>query len=174
MGNTVKRILDKDTAFKTLEIINSWIIATDNKSSILLAFIGLVVGLSTKTYESIFNLLFDGTKIQFTLILVFFLIYVILLGLTVFHLANVFKARIKNQDIFPENLFSFIYISEIECKEYINKVRDVDEEGIIEMILSQISINSKITKIKMRHFNKALKLGLLLIPLTIILMFIVS
>lgn len=56
MGDKIGKAFDKDTSFRTLELVNSWIIAADNKSSILLAFIGLIVGLSANTYGKIAGL----------------------------------------------------------------------------------------------------------------------
>jgi hypothetical protein len=170
MGDSVKKVFDKDTSFKTLEIVNSWITAADNKSSILLAFFGLIIGLSASTYGKLSNLLVDGSILQITLVIIFGVVYVIIIGLTIFHLISVLIARTKNADIISDNLFSFVSIAEMDDETYINKSKLVDEKTVCEMILSQVSINSKIAKSKMIHFNNALKFGLALIPLSMVLM----
>ena len=172
MGDSVKKEFDKDTSFRTLEIVNSWITAADNKSSILLAFLGLIIGFSASTYGKLAGLIVNGSNIQITLIIVFGIIYVIALGFTIFHLISVFIARTKKADSFSDNLVSFVSIAEMKDKDYIDSAKKVAEDVLSEMILSQININSKIAKSKMLHFNNALKFGLLLIPLTIILMIV--
>lgn len=174
MGDSVKNVFDKDTSFRTLEIINSWITAADNKSSILLAFLGLIIGFSASTYVKLANLIINGSTLQIILIIVFGGVYVINLGLTIFHLIFIFIVRTKKVDNFSENLVSFVSIAEMETKYYIDSAKKANEDILSEMILSQININSKIAKAKMTHFNNALKFGLALIPLTIILMIVAS
>ena len=172
MGDSVKKVFDKDTSFRTLEIVNSWITAADNKSSILLALLGLIIGFSASTYGKLADLIVHGSTLQITLIIVLGIIYVIALGFTIFHLISVFKARTNKVDYFSENLVSFVSIAEMETKDYINFAKKANEDTLSEMIRSQININSKIAKGKMTHFNNALKFGLALIPLTIILMIV--
>lgn len=169
MENRVNNGFDKDTSFRTLEIVNSWITAADNKSSILLAFVGLVVGLSANMYGQVTNYLVNGTVFEITLIILLGLLYLSILGLTIANLAFVFIARTKNRDIFSQNLVSFVSISDMDNKDYIQEAKKVDEITLCEMILSQVAINSKIAKSKMKYFNNALKFGLLLVPITIIL-----
>lgn len=170
MENRVEKVFDMDTSFRTLEIVNSWITAADSKSSIFLAFIALIVGLSASTYGKLSELLINGSILQIYLVMVFGGTYLIILGFTIFHLVSVFKARAKNVDIFSDNLFSFVSIAEMDDEDFIDKAKKVIDKTAHEMILSQISINSKIAKSKMRHFNKTLKFGIALIPLTIVLM----
>ncbi|AUD63440.1 hypothetical protein BK010_07475 [Tenericutes bacterium MO-XQ] len=172
MENRVGQVFDKDTSFKTLEIVNSWITAADNKSSILLAFLGLIIGFSADTYGKLADLIVHGSTLQITLIIVFGIIYVIALGFTIFHLISVFIARTNKVDYFSENLVSFVSIANMESTDYINSAKKANEDTLSEMILSQININSKIAKGKMTHFNNALKFGLALIPLTILLMIV--
>ncbi|MBI9010242.1 MAG: hypothetical protein JEZ05_09485 [Tenericutes bacterium] len=172
MGDSVKKVFDKDTSFRTLEVVNSWITAADNKSSILLAFLGLIIGFSASTYGNLVDLVINGSTLQITLIVVFGIIYIIDLGFTIFHLISVFIARTNKVDYFSENLVSFVSIAKMESTDYINSANKVNEDTLSEMILSQISINSKIVKGKMSHFNNALKFGLALIPLTILLMIV--
>ncbi|MDY0278671.1 MAG: hypothetical protein RBQ97_11375 [Acholeplasma sp.] len=174
MESSVKKVFDKDTSFRTLEIVNSWIVAADNKSSILIAFVGLIVGLTADTYGQMTNLLVNGSSMQIALMIIFGLMYLSVLILVIYHLISVFVARIKNQDIFPDNLISFVSISNKTADEYIEKAEHIEDKKMCEMILSQVNINSKIALNKMKHFNHALKFGILLIPLTIIIMIIVG
>ncbi|QLY40156.1 hypothetical protein HF295_04480 [Hujiaoplasma nucleasis] len=170
MGNRVENVFDKETSLRMLEIVNSWIRAADSKTSILVAFIGLIVGLSASTYGKLSELLVNGSIPLITIVIVFGLAYLVILGLTIFNLVSVFIARTKNVDIFSDNLFSFVSIAEMDDEDFIKETKEVDEKKAREMILSQISINSKIAISKMRYFNDALKYGIALIPLTIVLM----
>lgn len=172
MENRVEKVFDKETSFRTLEIVNSWITAADSKSSIFLAFIGILVGLTANMYGNLSEILMNGSSLQKVLVIIFGAIYIVFLGLTIFHLISVFIARTKNIDSFSNNLVSFVSIAETKDSDYINSAREVDEESFIKMILSQIAINSGIANRKMKHFNNALKYGLLLIPLTIFLIVI--
>jgi len=172
MENRVEKVFDKDTSFRTLEIVNSWITAADNKSSILLAFLALIIGFSASTYGKLADLIVNGSTLQITLIIVFGIIYVIALGFTIFHLISVFIARTKKVDSFTDNIVSFVSIAKMESSDYISSAKKVNEDTLSEMILSQININSEIAKSKMTHFNNALKFGLTLIPLTILLMIV--
>jgi len=174
MGDKLEQVFDKNTSFRTLETVNSWIVAADNKSSILIAFVGLIVGLTANTYGQITNLLVNGTNTQIAFIIIFDLMYLSVLIFVIYHLISVFVARIKNQDIFPDNLVSFVSISNMTAEEYIKKTEQIEDKKVCEMILSQVNINSKIARNKMKHFNHALKFGIFLIPLTIILMIIVG
>jgi len=140
----------------------------------LLAFLGLIIGFSASTYGKLADLIINGSTLQITLIIVFGVVYVINLGITIFHLIFVFIARTKKVDNFSENLVSFVSIAKMESTHYISFAKKVNDDTLSEMILSQININSKIAKHKMSHFNNALKFGLALIPLTIILMIVAS
>jgi len=174
MGDRVDSAFDKDTAFRTLEIVNSWITAADNKSSILLAFVGLLVGLSTRMYMGLTAFLESGTVMEVILGIVFGILYIIILVMTVMNLALVFVARTKEKDLYSKNIVSYVAISDMSGKEYIDNMKNTKENTLIEMISSQISINSKIAIKKMRYFNHALKCAIFLIPITIVIIFIIS
>ncbi len=174
MDNRINQAFDKETSFRTLEVINSWIGAADNKSSILMAFIALLVGLSANTYGQVSNLIMNGSNVEITLIIIFGMIYLIVLGLAIYHLVSVFIARTKKEDIFANNLVSFIAISNMSADEYIGNSKKINEEELCEMILSQININSKIVRLKMKHFNYAMMFSVLMIPITIVMTIIVG
>lgn len=175
MENRVERDFDKETAFRTLELVNSWIIAADNKSSILIAFIALLVGLSANTYSHVIESLINGSNTVITLVILFGSLYIIVLGFVIYHLIEVFIARIKVEKNSNEmNLLSFISISNLSSKEYISETNRVHEDELRDMILSQINVNSKIAKRKMKHFNLALMFSIVLIPVTIILMIVIG
>jgi hypothetical protein len=110
-----------------------------------------------------------ASHFEITLIIILGLLYLGILGLTIVNLAFVLITRTKNRDIFPQNLVSFISISDMDNKDYIQEAKNVDEITLCEMILSQVAINSRIAKRKMRYFNRALQCALLLVPITIIL-----
>src|SRR5690554_5018269 len=166
---------DKDTSFRILELVNSWIIAADNKSSILIAFIALLVGLSAGMFNQIVDSLVNGDSIIVLFVILFGILYITILGLVIYHLIEVFIARIKIKEKNSEvNLLSFISIANFSSKEYIDEANQVNEGELRDMLLSQINVNSKIAKRKMKHFNLALIFSVILIPVTIILMIIIG
>ena len=100
--------------------MNSWITAADNKSSILLAFVGLIVGLSTNMYGQVTNNLVNGTVFEIIFSIIIGLLYLSTTGLIIVNPAFVFIARTKNKDIFPQNLVSFVSILEMDDEKYSN------------------------------------------------------
>lgn len=171
MGDRITIGLNNDNAYRTLENVNSWIVAADNKSSILIAFIALLVGFTSGTYGKIFDVVLNGNNavIAFGIILV--LIYLTCLFIIIYHLIKVFIARLRvvgeSEDV---NLVSFISISKLSRNEYLELAKNTSNEKLNEMILAQVFVNSKIALRKMKHFNQAMFFCITLIPLTIALM----
>lgn len=175
MEDRVNKSFDTETSFKTLELINSWIIAADNKSSILIALITLLVGLSGDMYKNIMDLLDNSGNLIITLVILFGLMYVAVLSLVIYHLIEVFIARTKEIEIEEKtNLISYLSIAKLSKSDYISEVCVTNEENLRNMILSQVSINSKIATRKMKHFNKALIFSVIMIPITIVLMILIG
>ncbi len=172
MESKVNKAFDKETSFKTLDVVNSWITATDNKASILLAFVGIVIGLSTNAYSKVYNLLINSSVFGLIFILFFSVIYLTVLGLVIYHFVSVFRPRIKSEQQVKDNLVSFIEIANLTETDYLKYSMKVDNRQLNEMILSQINVNSKIAVVKVKHFNRALVFGVALIPLTMVLMLI--
>ena len=169
MGDRVDKAFDKDTSYRTLELVNSWITA-DSKSSILLAFIALLVGLTSNSYSKIDDVILNGNNVSITFGIVIAVLYLFVLVLVIYHLILVFTARLitgSSNDL--NNLVSFISISNMSDLEYLELAKKTTDKELCEMILKQVNINSKIAHQKMKQFNKALLYSVILIPLTIIL-----
>lgn len=170
MGDKIDKAFDKDTSYRTLELVNSWINAADSKSSILLAFIALLVGLTSNSYSKIVDVILNGNNVSITFGIVIAVFYLIVLVLVIYHLILVFTARLKTgTSIDHNNLVSFISISNMSDLEYLDLAKKTTDKELCEMILKQVNINSKIAHQKMKQFNKALVYSFILIPLTIIL-----
>jgi hypothetical protein len=170
MGDKIDKAFDKDTSYRTLELVNSWITAADSKSSILLAFIALLVGLTSNSYSKIVDVILNGNNLSTTFGIVIAVLYLIVLVLVIYHLILVFTARLitrTSNDL--NNLVSFISISNMTDHEYLDLAKKATDKELCEMILKQVNINSKIAYQKMKQFNKALMYSFILIPLTIIL-----
>lgn len=173
MGDRINIGLSNDNAYRTLENVNSWIISADNKSSILIALIGLLVGLSSGTYRKIIDVILGGSSSAIIFAILILLIYLICLSVVLYNLVKVFIARLRIVgDSEDANLISFISISQLSRDEYIGMSKNLTNEKLNEMLLAQINVNSKIALAKMKYFNLALLFSIVLIPLTIVLMFI--
>src|SRR5690554_339371 len=119
MGDRVDKAFDKDTSYRTLELVNSWITA-DSKSSILLAFIALLVGLTSNSYSKIDDVILNGNNVSITFGIVIAVLYLFVLVLVIYHLILVFTARLitgSSNDL--NNLVSFISISNMSDLEYL-------------------------------------------------------
>lgn len=170
MGDKIDKAFDKDTSYRTLELVNSWITAADSKSSILLAFIALLVGLTSNSYSKIVDVILNGNSVSITFGIIIAVLYLIVLVLVIYHLILVFTARLKIDTSSDHgNLVSFISISNMTVLEYLSLTKKATDEEVCEMILKQVNVNSQIAHKKMKQFNNALMYSLILIPLTIIL-----
>lgn len=170
MGDRLDKAFDKDTSYRTLELVNSWITAADSKSSILLAFIALLVGLTSNSYSKIVDVILNGDNVSITFGILIAVLYLIVLVLVIYHLILVFTARlITRTSNDHNNLVSFMSISNMTDQEYLDLAKKATDVDICEMILKQVNVNSKIAYQKMKQFNKALMYSFILIPLTIIL-----
>lgn len=170
MESSVENKYDKETAFKILEIVNSWIIAADNKSALLVAFIALLTGLSSNVFSSFREMITNDSWLQITLILFMGIIYSIVLFLVIYHLLKVFIARLDDKAVLTSiSLLSYLSISKLTFVQYFELAKKVNNDSVYEMVISQIHINSIIASSKMKHFNKALIFSVFLIPLTLIL-----
>jgi len=135
-----------------------------------LAFIALLVGLTSNSYSKIVDVMLNGNNISITFGIVIAVLYLIVLILVIYHLILVFTARLKTgNSIDHNNLVSFISISNMTDQKYLELVKKTTDEEICEMILKQVNVNSKIAYQKMKQFNKALLYSFILIPITIIL-----
>lgn len=157
MGSSVKKY-GKADAERLINEINSWIISCDNKAAILLAFMGVFIGVSSNIYK-ILRIISDmlwGKEVK----LIQSIILCILMGLYFFSmilsfggLLNVLYARssimIKYKKKEKLNLESPLYygaIAKMGRAKFVNIVNNMEEDKLLEelneqcLVLSQIAI----------------------------------
>ena len=156
MGFKDKReiVYEKEDAYKTLEIINSWINAMDTKASFLLAYIAVIMGfVFTSGIPHVFEVI-NASNISFLLIIKLscvVLLYFSLLTSIILYFETL-QARIKNEKNRHSLLF-FGEIASISLNDFKAKILNRTEEELIKDILEQIHTNSLICKRKSRLFN---------------------
>ncbi len=173
MANVDKNIEKAQTKF---EIVNQWITNCDTKSSILLAFYGVLLTLVftselTKMISNTFAMETSLKNIGFLEIKNFislfsilaFIVFSILCLLFVY---NTLKARI-NDEIYSQqelntnsNIF-FLKISSKSYKDFKDASNSETSEDFLNDLNSQIFINSNIATEKFKAYNKSLLFGFL-------------
>jgi energy-coupling factor transporter transmembrane protein EcfT len=177
---------DKQDAYKNLERVNFWISNSDTKTSFLLAFIGIIAGLSfsnSKFIEAIIIaineliIFFGSISIDLRALISFFLIVgivllIFFLILTLINLISVITARIdpsefgKKDVIGNSKLFwgtiainegDYENIPENKFPDFLNSVNNMTDQELFEDINSQTYINSMICKKKFTYYNKGIK-----------------
>ena len=165
-------------ALKALERTDSWIDNCDNKMSVLLGALGIMLTILVTT-ESISKAcgfilrLFEDINLHNGLFLIAFFIVIIFYIITAVHIVNTVFARIDNNRYIQKkmskksNVF-FGSISELSFDEYKNSFIHETAEEQINDILSQIYINSVIARRKYKNYNRSLKWSVISISLTIV------
>jgi len=177
---------DKQDAYKNLERVNFWIGNSDTKTSFLLAFIGVIAGLSfsnSKFIEAIIIaikeliIFFGSITLDFRVLLSFILVVgivflIFFLILTLYNLISVITARIdpsefgKKDVIGNSKLFwntiainegDYERIPENKFPDFLNSVKIMTDEELFEDINSQTYINSLICKKKFLYYNKGIR-----------------
>ena len=148
---------EKEDAYKSLDIVNNWISSMDNKTSVLLAYIGVLIGfVVSKGTPSILS---DVCKTSLSFIVAFKLVSVVLLYTTiaasVMLLFWALKARVKDFNE-KHSLLFFGEISKLKLNDYKSKILNRTEEDLIKDILEQIHTNSMICTKKARLYNHGL------------------
>lgn len=172
MENRVNEKVGIDDSYRILGIANSWINSADNKSTLLIALIGVFVGISLSVIDNVKSIIMSLTGFVYVFLLVVALFsvicYLILVLYALFNLMKVFIARLNHKDLtIRDNLASSISISNMDTQDYIERMENTDMKYLNHMILEQVSINSKIARIKMEYFNKALKAVYILVIYTV-------
>ena len=179
MGN-INNTYSKDEAFKVLEIVNDSIKHTDNKAAILMGLIALLVGLTTKVFETVRIISGWQNKVLCGFLLLLFILYCGSVFLSIIFSSLVFVSRYKaKQYVKRKNLKgnSFLFFGDIDqmsFKEFKDKLNSVTDEEFMDEINEQIIINSSISKKKALFFNFALLFTLILLFLTIALLISIS
>ncbi len=163
----------KEDAYKTLEIINSWISNIDTKVSFSLAMIGVLSSFifnselprSFKRVSQVSKLAeLNGGEI-IGVILVAILYILSFISIISFMLA--ITARVKNENN-NSSIFFFCSISSRSLQEYKQKINEMNVNNIIDDLQEQIYTNSKICTRKVMFYN----IGSKFLLLTIIVWFV--
>jgi hypothetical protein len=168
--------IDKKTerAKDKFNIVNQWITNCDAKSSILLAFYGVLLTVVfsselSNEISKIFSSKFILVGIGYTELLSFlsgvsFVSFIVCSILCLFFIYNTLKARI-NDDIYsqPElnnnsNIF-FLKISKKTYSDFKNSSNNELPEDFLNDLNSQIFINSNIATEKFKSYNRSLLWG---------------
>ena len=158
----------KEDAYKTLEIINSWISNIDTKVSFSLALIGV---LSTLIFNSelpsAFKRISEVSKLGelnvgdvIGAILVAILYILSFISIISFMLS--ITARVKSENNNP-SIFFFGSISSMSLSQYKQKINEMSVNNIVEDLQEQIYTNSKICIKKVKFYNKKLHLKVTLV-----------
>lgn len=180
---TVKKNLKEDLK-ANLDDINNWIVACDNKTSILLAFVALLTGLTTNIFDS-FNIIKEyfhdhvfGKIVLAILIIIMLCLYCVFLFFIIFYLINVLKARKKpylvTKEINEKSTLFFSDMSSLKYENYNEAINQRSDEKLIDELKKQIFVNSKIADKKHEYFNKAIKLIIPLFSVVIILLILIN
>lgn len=160
--------IDKDILINTRENIMFWIENCDNKSSILLGFIGVVLTIVLATgpladiSANIMGILNYFSLLGFIyIVLILFSVIFFILGIYYVIRSLIAKTTIKNvrkKNIVENSLLHFSTLNKIESgSEFLEKLLKYDEESYIKDLASQILINSYICDEKFKNYNTGLK-----------------
>lgn len=172
-NNDEKKRFDKEDAYRTLELTNSWVNNVDTKISFALALVGVLsafiftVGLP----RAIQNVVNKGNWASLTggdVIAVLFvtLLYFACLSSIICLLLGMIARTKANGD----SLFFFGTISAKKFEDYKKKLKHLEEEHILDDLIEQIHTNSQICKKKMSYYNKGIRLLLVTVTLWFICM----
>lgn len=168
----MNRTISIDKAQSILSEINNWVKHADTKTSILLGFIAIFIGLSTTIFNSLNTIMEGNFNIAYVVFLIIFISIYILLscGSIIFCLLSLL-ARLKIDKF--NNTNSIIYFGNIvseSIEDYKSHCNSITEEELIDDYLTQIYINSNIAKRKYKFFNIALIFACSLLFITLILL----
>lgn len=162
----------KEDAYKTLELINTWIGNVDTKISFALAFEAVLIGFvfnkdTTNIFKNILDLKIFQIRGEEVLEIIFVIaLYLMAFISTIFLLLGI-KGKVKNSTG-DQSVFFFGTIDEMTEEEYINKTSNMTEDEVVKDLKQQIYINSKICIKKFNYYN----MGLKFLILTVVLYFI--
>lgn len=158
----------KEDLYKNFEIINEWINNSDNKTSIVLGIVGIILTIIFSNGEIINNLLKIVNKlildINFDDIL-YIIIFILLTCFCVYGLYCLIKVLIPTLKIKFKNTKSFMYFGSVckysNFKEYKDDLLNANEDDILDDLLNQIYLNSIICNQKFINFAKGIKIFLI-------------
>ena len=167
--------MKQDELQNRLDRVIGWINNCDQKASILLAFIGVAFpslissDFTIKVYQEIISDLIHYWKEgegNFSCIRCICslctILSILLFGASIYCILNTLSGRVSSSDfkepgLTTESLVFFGSISSMEYKVCKKSLRNQSEEEIINDLMSQLYVNSKICAIKFESYNKALR-----------------
>lgn len=164
---------EKEDAYRSLEMVNTWINNLDTKVSFALALVGVLIGvIFSEGLPNAFQRISEVPKLAelnggeiIAALLVGILYLTSFCSVYSFMMAII--ARVKNENNAP-SIFFFCSIGAIGLQNYKDKVNHLTEAQLLEDLEEQIHANSKICSKKAKWYNKGIKL----LVSTIILWFI--
>ena len=153
----------KEDSYKKLEIINEWINNSDNKTSIVLGIVGIILtiifsngSITNNLLKIIYGIILD---INFDDIL-YIIIFILLICFCIYGLYCLIKVLIPTLKIKFKNTKSFIYFGSIckysNFKEYKKDLLKANEDDILDDLLNQIYLNSIICNQKFINFARGI------------------
>lgn len=157
-----KLAFDKEDAYETLGIINTWIGNIDTKVSFSLALSGALIGvIFDKGMPRIFKRIAEVSNLQVLsggdligALLVALLYLSSFISILCFMLSII--ARVNN----PSNAQSVFFFGSIENMTLVNyksSVKDMEEQDIINDLEEQIHTNSVLCSLKAKWYNRGMK-----------------
>lgn len=170
----IQRNYTKEDAYQTLNMTNEWIRSSDTKTSILMAFISLLLGCTFKVFNGITYIRELG-EVDFlaAIIIVFLIGYVCSAGVAIVCSCMSLTARLKIKNCQSNSIFYFGNIANCTKEEYISKTSQISEDDMLNDLKEQIEINARIAKRKFQCFNYGLIASMVLFCCAIILLIIV-
>ena len=152
-----KRNYTKEDAYQTLNMINEWTRSSDTKTSILLAFISLLLGFTLTVFQGIKYIKeLEAVNFLAVLIVFFLILYVFSAAIAIGCCCMSLIARLKLKNFQGSSIFYFGDIANCTKEEYISKTSEISEADMLKDLKEQIEINSRIAKRKFQWFNYGL------------------
>ena len=140
--------------YKNLERASSWVVNTDTKASLMLAFNGgLFAHLMTKAPEIRAVLLKNGVGMNFAILLAISVLFLLFFILSI---TNCFRTIRPSIDGFIPSLFYFGTIQNLSLDVFKQRIKNLDEESIEEELINQTHIVSTVAYRKFTSIRKAL------------------
>ena len=154
-----KNKYSKKYLYKNLYITNSWINNSDNKASIMIAFLGFSLFELCKNTDylnciiSIIRKCFSHFTFSDFLFLLFIGVSFIFIIIGLYKLLRVLIPSLKSNKEIPESLTYYGYISNMESLKYKELIKNATEEKIMDDLINQNYVNSKICLKKFNNFR---------------------
>lgn len=156
------KAFDKEDAYETLGIINTWIGNIDTKVSFSLALSGALIGIIfDKGMPHIFKRIAEVSNLKVLsggdligAILAILLYLLSFISILCFMLSII--ARVNNPSNAP-SVFFFGSIGNMTLANYKNSVKDMEEQDIIDDLEEQIHTNSMLCSLKAKWYNNGMK-----------------